>query len=161
MNKDSFYCENGREWYGIFREIPLNGANNIEGSVPPPSYTVNEEDDDLPSAHKIYMDSMNEYEAAKALVPTWEFWKNMLKFSVKIRRLIEGWREEKMLKDQAAARRMLWEMAQKGNVSAQRILYESKKEEAQQRQAQARAAMEDRHQQEMAEKVLGRLKVVK
>jgi len=161
MDKSKFQYENGNPFYGIFREIPMSGSNNAIGDIPPPSYTIAEEDDDLPSAHRIYMDSMNEYEAAKTLVPTWDSWKSMLKFSVKIRRMVESWREEKMMKDQASARRMLWEQAQKGNVTAQRILYESKKEEAQQRATQARAAMEDKHQQAMAEQVLGRLKVVK
>lgn len=160
MDKSKFYYENGSEFYGIFREIPMSGSNNAIGKIPSPSYTTNEDDDILPSAHKIYMDSMNEYEAAKQLVPTWEFWKNMLKTSIKVRKLVEAWREEKMLKDQAEARRMLWAQAEKGNVSAQKILYESKKEEAQQRAAQAKAAVEDRRQQEMAESVLTRLKVV-
>ena len=161
MDKSGFYYENGNEFYGIFREIPMSGSNHAVGVIPEPTYTIEEQDTDLPSAHKVYMNSMNEYEAAKQLVPSYSFWKSMLKSSIKIRKLIEEWREEKMMKDQAEARKMLWEQAQKGNVTAQRILYESKKEEAQQRQAQARAAMEDKHQQEMAEKVLGRLKVVK
>jgi len=161
MDKSNFYYENGNNFYGIFREIPMNGANNVVGVIPEAVYTILEEDDTLPSAHKIYMNSMNEYEAAKQLVPTWDYWKEMIKASLKIRRMIEAWREEKMLKDQAEARRMLWEQASKGNVSAQKILYESKKEEQQQRQAQARAAMEDKHQQQMAEQVLGRLKVIK
>ena len=161
MNKSNFYYENGNEFYGIFREIPMSGSNNAVGVIPPPSYTLEEEDTDLPSAHKIYMESMNEYEAAKQLVPTYAFWKNMLRTSVKIRKLVEEWREEKMMKDQAQARRMLWEQANKGNVTAQRILYEAKKEEAQQRAMQARAMREDKYQQEMAEQVLGRLKVVK
>ena len=161
MDKSRFYYENGNEFYGIFREIPMSGSNCAIGVIPEPTYTIEEEDTDLPSAHKIYMDSMNEYEAARKLVPSYTFWKNMLKTSIKVRRLIEEWREEKMMMDQAAARRLLWEQAQKGNVTAQRILYESKKEEQQQRIAQARAAVEDKRQQELAEQTLTRLKVVK
>ena len=124
---DSFHYDDGSPFHGIFREIRLTGQYMKE--YKPPVYTIAEEDDDLPSAHKIYMASQTEYDAAIAMVGSWPFWKNMLKASSKIRAVVEDWREEKMLMDQSKAKEMLWEAAQKGNASAQRILYESKKEE--------------------------------
>lgn len=108
----------------------------IKGEEKEPVYTISEEDGELPSAHKIYMQSMNEYDAAMRLVPTWSFWTQMIKHSIKIKRMLESWREEKMLMDQARARAMLWEQAAKGNISAQKILYESKKEEAELRRVE-------------------------
>lgn len=126
MDTSKFYYLDGSPFHGIFKEIPLTGQYMKE--VKPPVYTVQE-------AHDIYMECMNEYDAALKLTPSWEYWKGMLKASMKVRKVVEDWREEKMFKDQARARALLWEQAEKGNVSAQRILYESKKEEAQQRQA--------------------------
>jgi hypothetical protein len=159
MNKNDYFYEDGMPFYGIFREISLSGQYTKEEKFP--LFTLQEEDDDLPSAHKIYMSAMNEYEAAIQIVPTWEFWKNMLKTSVKIRRVVDQWREEKYQKDQAAARRLLWEAAQKGNVSAQRILYEARKEEKQQAARQRRVEHESMKEQEMLQERLARLTELK
>jgi len=155
--KDKFYYGNGTPFHGIFKEIPMSGAQNVPADPMDPLYTIDTEDGDLPSAHKIYMESLNEYDAALKLVPSWPFWRQMLKTSVKIRRLISDWREEKLLKDQAAARAMLWEQAQKGNVSAQRILYESKKEEAEQRRKEKETKSIEAKEQSVLEARLERL----
>ena len=164
MNKQDFYLDNGHPFNGIFKEIPPNGVSKIKGRIPPPVYTILPEDNELPSAHKIFMESMNEYDAAMKLVPSWEYWKNMLRTSVRIAKLIDEWREEKLLKDQAAARQMLWDQAKKGNVSAQRILYESKKEEAAQKRQQKEIRNREIKEQEILEERLAtitNLKVVK
>lgn len=134
MDKSKFYFNNGTPFFGIFRENPVNFHFSLEQKEP--VYTIEEEDNDLPSAHKVYMESMNEYEAAMKLVPSWAFWKQMLRQSVKVRRMLDEWREEKLMKDQAKAKRMLWEQAENGNIQAQRLLFESKKEEAQLRQSE-------------------------
>lgn len=135
MDKSDFYFSDGTPFYGIFKEIPMSGVW-IKNEDKLPVYTTNEEDGELPSAHKVYMSAMNEYDAALKLVPTWSYWSNMLKQSVKIRRLIETWREEKMLQDQARAKALIWKQAEKGNIQAQKLLYESKKEEAAIRRAE-------------------------
>lgn len=153
MNKSDFYYSDGVPFHGIFREVALSGQW-IKEEPKPPVYTILEEDNDLPSAHKVYMHSMNEYEAAMQLVPSWEYWKNMLKTCVKIRRVVEKWREEKYQKDQAEARRLLWEAAKKGNVSAQRILYEARKEEKAQ---QIRAKEEESQSQKETEMLQDRI----
>jgi len=161
FNKQDFYYTNGTPFNGIFKEIPLGGTHNVPEPNKPAMYTIQEQDQELPSAHKIYMASMNEYDAALKLTPSFVFWKQMLKCSVKIHRLILSWREEKMLRDQAEARRLLWVQAQKGSVPAQKILYESKKEEAEQRKQKTSEAQEDLRQQHLAEATISRLKVIK
>ena len=159
MDRSKFYYSDGVPFHGIFREIPMSGQW-IKEEPKEPVYTIDTKDTDLPSAHQIYMNSMNEYDAAVKLTPSWEYWQGMLK-SVTIKRMIENWREEKMLKDQAAAREMLWEQAKKGNVSAMKVLYESKKEEAEQKRRMSRAQQEDLRHQQLAEATISRLKVVK
>jgi hypothetical protein len=126
-----------------------------------PVYTIGYDDTDLPSARKIYMDSVNEYEAAVRLTPSWEYWKGMLKTCIKIRREIDKWREEKYQKDQAEARRLLWEAAQKGNVSAQRILYEARKEEKAQQQRAKQEEHQNQKETEMLQDRLARLTELK
>lgn len=160
MDKSKFYFSDGVPFHGIFRGVPLSGLW-IKEEPKDPVYNIEPEDDDLPSAKKIYMESMNEYEAAIALTPSWEYWKNMLKTSVKVRRLIDDWREEKFQKDQAAARRMLWDAAKKGNVSAQRILYEARKEEQQQKLRQKKEVTQTIRETEMLEDRLARLTELK
>ena len=162
MDKSKFYYSDGIPFHGIFREIQLSGQYTKEEKEP--LYTILEEDDDLPSAHRIYMESMNEYDAAMKLVPTWTYWNTMLKHSVRIRHQVESWREEKLLRDQARAKAMLWAQAEKGNISAQRVLYESKKEEAEQRRRQSEQNKRSQKEQSVlgeAFEKLGKLELVK
>lgn len=160
MDKDKFYFSDGRPFFGIFREIPMSGVW-IKEEHKDPVYTILEVDDDLPSAHKIYMESLNEYDAAIKLVPTWSYWTQMIKHSIKIKRLLEAWREEKMLMDQAKAKALLWEQAAKGNISAQKILYESKKEEAEIRRMEREKSYKYENEKNKLEEAYNRLKVVK
>lgn len=158
MDKSKFYYPDGMPNFSIFHEIPLTGINNKIAhkgmNAPDPVWHLDE-------AHEIYMNSMNEYEAAMQLVPTWAFWQEMLKKSSKIKRQVDLWREEKLMKDQARAKRLLWEQAEKGNVSAQKMLFEAKKEEAQLRKHEVKAKQEEMRHEAMAEATLHKLKVVK
>ena len=160
MNKQDFYYSDGVPFHGIFREIPLSGQW-IKNEPKNPVYTTHYEDTDLPSAHKIYMSSLNEYDAAMKLVPSWEWWKNMLKICIRNRRQIDEWREEKYQKDQAEARELLWHAARKGNVSAQRILYEARKEEQQQKIRDRKQETESVRETEMLQDRLARLTELK
>jgi SOS response regulatory protein OraA/RecX len=160
MDTSKFYYSDGVPFHGIFREVPLSGQW-IKNEPKEPVYTTKHEDDDLPSAYKIYMDCVNEYEAAVALTPSWEYWKNMLKICVKIRRVIEDWREEKYQRDQAIARRLLWDAAQKGNVSAQKLLYEARKEEREQKIREKIQQDQSTKETEMLENRLARLSELK
>lgn len=160
MDKSKFYYSDGVPFHGIFREIPMSGQW-IKEEPKAPLYTIAEEDDDLPSAHKIYMNSMNEYDAATQLTPSWSYWTFMLKTSIKIRRMVESWREEKMLRDQMKAKRLLWEQAEKGNIQAQKLLYESKKEEAQLNRVRRQKEQQENKEQDVLEGAYARLKAVK
>lgn len=159
MNKEDFYHLDGSPWHGIFREIPLSGQWHKEEKFP--LYTTRQDDDDLPSAHKIYMAALNEFDAATQLTPSWEYWKGMIKTCVKIRRVIEVWREEKYQRDQMRARALLWKAAETGNVTAQRILYEAKKEERQQRLIERKEYDQVSQDAEMLQERLARLTELK
>lgn len=160
MNKQDFYYSDGVPFHGIFKEIPMSGQW-IKEEPKEPLYTTAYEDGDLRSARKVYMDSVNEYEAAIELTPSWEYWVGMLKTCVKIRREVDKWREEKYLKDQAQARRLLWAAAEKGNVSAQRILYEARKEEKAQQQRAKQEEHQSQKETDMLQDRLARLSELK
>jgi hypothetical protein len=160
MNKEDFYYSDGVPFHGIFREIPMSGQW-IKGEPKVPLYTIKDDDDDLPSARKIYMDSVNEYDAALRLTPSWSYWKHMVEHCVKIKRVIEEWREEKYQKDQAQARKLLWEAAQKGNVSAQRIIYEARKEEKEQKEREKRELHQSQKETDLLQDRLSRLTELK
>lgn len=160
MDTQNFYYSDGVPFHGIFREIPMSGQW-IKEEQKLPMYTIAYEDDELPSAKKVYLNSVNEYEAAVTLTPSWEYWQNMLKLCVKIRREVDKWREEKYQKDQAEARRLLWEAAKKGNVSAQRILYEARKEEQAQKIRERKQAHESEKETDMLQERIARLTELK
>ena len=122
-----------------------------------PIYTINEKSDELPSAHEIYMNALTEYAAAHQLVGSWDYWKKMLKSSVRIRRMVNEWREEKLLIDQNRARELMWKAAETGNASAARFLLEAKKEEASQKKAQKEDSLKLASEQEILKQRLDRL----
>ena len=158
----NLYYPNGAPYFGVFKEIFIPGQGNKAYDPPTsPLYTIEEQDNELPSAHKIYMNSMTEYDAAMKLFGSFKYWKEMLKGSIKIRALIEEWREEKMLRDQDKARRILWEEAEKGNIGAARVIYEAKKEEAQQKAAMREQRNKESSEQEVLEDRLHRLNQLK
>ena len=126
-----------------------------------PIYTINEKSDSLPSAHEVYMNALTEYSAAQQLVGSWDYWKKMLRSSVRIRRLIDEWRGEKLLIDQTRARELMWKAAETGNASAARFLLESKKEEAAQKKAQTEDSLKLASEQEMLKQRLDRLTALK
>lgn len=151
------YYQDKTPFYGIFREIPMSGQTTKEKMDP--LYTIKEHDDELLSAHKIYMGCPSEYDAAIKLVGSWRWWNRMIGSSSKIRKLIEDWRDEKLLKDQANARKLLWIEAEKGNVAAQKVLYESKKEEAEQKKREKDQTAQDSSNREILEARLQRIKL--
>ncbi len=153
------YYTDGMPFHGIFREIPMPGQTGKEKLSP--IYTINEKADSLPSAHEIYMNSLTEYEAAMKLVGTWKYWKGMIKSSVRIRKLVNDWREEKLLIDQNRARELMWQAAQKGNASAARFLLESKKEEAVQKKVQKQLDEKDANEIDVIRGSIERLHTLK
>ncbi len=153
------YYEDGIPFHGIFREIPMPGQAGKEKLSP--IYTINEKADSLPSAHEIYMESLTEYAAAMKLVGTWKYWKGMIKSSVRIRKLVNDWREEKLLIDQNKARELMWKAAEGGNASAARFLLESKKEESVQKRAQKQLDEKDASESELIRGSIERLHTLK
>ena len=108
----------------LFRETLHNYTNQTA------IYTLSEEEKfGLPSAYQIYMNSVDEYDAALKLVGTVAHWKRLLNCTW----FMEGkgvpgfpgllsWREDKLAKDASDARRTLMDQIQRGNVSAAQSL---------------------------------------
>ena len=124
----------GRFRISVIRELNLRSGAKYESY-----YTMYDDDrHGMMSAKRVYLDSVDEYEAAIKLVGTWANWKQLLKS----KEFVEGpragqkssweglksWREEKQIMDESKARELLWQAAEQGSVSAQRILYDGKKE---------------------------------
>lgn len=95
-----------------------------------PLYTLREYDSDLPSAYKIYMSSVDEYDAAQKLLGSMRHWRRLcgLKWFMEgIPQLgfdgIKSWRQDMEMRDKSAAKKLLKEKAEEGNVSAARALF--------------------------------------
>lgn len=89
----------------------------------------------LPSAYQIYMNSINEYEAAMKLVGCMRHWRRLCSLKWFMDGIEEQqfdglaqWRIDKAAKDQAEALYLLKANAEKGNVTAQRTLLEASKQ---------------------------------
>ncbi len=119
---------------GRFRTNIFYEFNKTEGYVP--LYTMREHSyKELPSAYMIYMSAGGEYEAAMKLVGSWSHWQRLQKVKAFMYgvpesmqwRGLESWREEKELKDRAEAYNQLKTAAERGNVQAQKIVFEGMK----------------------------------
>lgn len=95
-----------------------------------PMYTLRDQDTDLPSAYRIYIGSVDEYEAALRIVGSTRHWRRLCG----LRWFMEGipekgfdglksWRKDMEMRDKSKAKKQLMESAEGGNVSAQRALY--------------------------------------
>lgn len=95
-----------------------------------PIYTLREQDKDgLPSAYRIYMESIDEADAALKLVGSYSHWRKLcgLKWFMEGRPEVgfEGlnqWREDMRARDATAAKLALMTLAQSGNVTAANTL---------------------------------------
>lgn len=98
----------------------------------PPVYTMRSSDrDGCKSAYQIYMNSVNEYDAAMKIVGDMRHWRRLcgLKWFMEgsDEKAFDGlrqWREDKAMKDQAELVTLLKEQAENGNVNAQKTLYD-------------------------------------
>lgn len=122
----------GRYRTNLFLEFNKNNWEQY-----PPIYTMADTDRrGCTSARRVYLESVDEYEAAIKLVGSWQHWKRLCN----IKLFVEGppehrsegweglkeWRKEKELRDKSQARELLWQAAKEGNVTAQRTLYDPK-----------------------------------
>ena len=107
----------------------------------PPVYTMKDVDyKGLISARRIYLESADEYEAAMRILGSWKHWKRLCNVKLFFRGPpeethlswdgLEKWREEKALQDKMRVRKLLWESAENGNVTAQKILFDGEKPKA-------------------------------
>lgn len=98
----------------------------------PPVYTLKPyPNNGLPSAYQIYMNAANEYDAAMQLVGDMRHWRRLcgLKWFMEgiEEKSFDGlnqWREDKRMKDEADAIKLLKEQAENGSVTAQKTLYD-------------------------------------
>jgi len=127
---------NGRHRLNIFKEF-----NTARHKKYPPIYTMKDTDQDgLLSAKRIYMESVDEYEAAIRLVGTWLHWQRLCQCTPFMKGPpeevtlawtgLEDWRKEKELQNKSRVSKLLWNEAEKGNVSAQKILLDGEKPKA-------------------------------
>lgn len=110
---------------GLFYETRSHNSKVYE-----PTYTIKDHDHNgYPSAYLIYMNSVDEYEAAIKLVGSLRHWRKLegLKWFMDGRTELsfEGlkqWREDMELRDKSISKEQLIEKAKEGNVAAMRSL---------------------------------------
>tara|TARA_Y100000114_G_scaffold43216_1_gene38659 strand:- start:9902 stop:10399 length:498 start_codon:yes stop_codon:yes gene_type:complete len=110
----------------------------------------------LEEGRQVFLNSATEYEAAMQLVTSWDHWK-AVRNSPMNRGYIEAWLEEKNLADQTKARKKLMAAAEEGNVGAARLIYEAKKEEAEQRRKEKAQKEIDKRGNDILTKSLGNI----
>lgn len=105
----------------------------------PPLYTLKENDHEAPdgntypSAYKIYIESIDEFDAAQKLLGSTLHWEALCRCTwfmdgyhrgeIKLTMGLKDWRNHKDMADKSAAKQQLLQAAAEGNVSAQRLLY--------------------------------------
>jgi hypothetical protein len=84
----------------------------------PPLYTLEKEPrKGYPSAYMVYMAHDTEYEAAIALLGDYEHWKVVAE-SPTLKPYFDAWREEKAIKQEAMARKVILEKIREGDLKA-------------------------------------------
>ena len=109
---------------------------------------------------KVFLESATEYEAAMRFVTSWEHWKAIAS-SAHCKPMIDSWREEKLLQDQTKARKMLWEAAEGGNLTAARVIYEAKKEEKLHKEAKKKQSEAERREAELIQNSVNKIVSIK
>lgn len=93
-------------------------------------YNLKERDHkDSKSMYQIYMDCETEYEAAQVLLGSWKHWEILCKAPFFVPE-IEKWREERAIREQALAKKVLLEQTRDGNVTAAKSVLDSHKRKA-------------------------------
>lgn len=90
-------------------------------------YTLKERDwKGSKSMYKIYMEHETEYEAAIALLGSWQHWKKLSKVAW-FQAYKQAWDEEREIRQKAVARNTLLKQAKEGNVTAAKALIDGEK----------------------------------
>ncbi|MGL1886326.1 MAG: hypothetical protein OCD76_07405 [Reichenbachiella sp.] len=106
--------------------------------VLPPIFTLKmEAHKDLPSAYQIYMDSIDEYDAAQKLAPNMKVWDALVECNWfregEPRHAHDGlkvWRQHMKARDASLAKKLLLEQTREGNTTAARALLAESKTKA-------------------------------
>jgi hypothetical protein len=132
-----------RSWDCKKQGVNLRLGNNVQATqglfyewgADEASYTLKNEDvikggSHYVSMYQVYMNSVDEYEAALKLVGSMQHWRklcNLEWFREGIPQFsfdgIEQWRKDMEARDRMLAKRLLIESAENGNVTAQKTLY--------------------------------------
>lgn len=96
-----------------------------------PVYTIKEKDNEYPSMYRIYMESVDEYDAAMKLVGSMAHWEKLcaLKWFKTGRtevgfRGLDAWREDMRQRDLSYAKAKLKKAADNGDITATRKLHD-------------------------------------
>jgi len=115
---------------GRFRTQSLFIETNVTPKLKPIFSLREEGARGLPSAHKMYMEAIDEYDAAMRIVGNMRHWHKLLAtgwFTKGRPELghsgLNTWRNEKQLRDESEAKAVLIKAAKDGSVAAARILY--------------------------------------
>ena len=115
-------------------ETLFHGINKKEEKYPSIYSLTEEERKGLPSAYYIYMNSIDEHDAALKLVGTMKHWRKLCKLKWfmcgDVRFGFEGiekWREDMALRDISLAKSILLKNAQRGDTAAARKLLDEYK----------------------------------
>lgn len=108
-----YYVENGRF---MTRQIFVEHCDKEKKDLPP-LYTLKQEDGEYPSAYKIYMESVDEYDAAIKLVGNLTRWEYLSK-GVLFEPHLETWRRHMKLRDESMAKKVLLDNVEKGQTTA-------------------------------------------
>ena len=91
----------------------------------------------LPSAYQVYMDSIDEYDAAMKIVPSLKVWDDLIAtdwfFKGDIQHAHDGvkvWREHMKLRDSSLAKKLILEQTKEGSITAARTLLSESKVKA-------------------------------
>lgn len=124
-------------------DIKLRGDNNIQSTQSlfiefnrDAPYTLQSRDKDkegrkVLSIYQVYMDSVDEYDAAMRIVGNLEHWRKLCSLNWFMEGIpekgctgLKQWREDMQRRDQSLAKAKLLEAVNEGNVNASRFLYE-------------------------------------
>lgn len=111
----------------LFEETIVNARRDTYTPV----YTLREHDHKgYPSAYKIYMSSVDEYEAAERLLGSQRHWRRLCGLQWFMNGIpergfegIESWRKDMLARDKSLAKRQLKDAAEAGVPTAMRAMY--------------------------------------
>jgi len=137
----------------LFREYGLHRESN-KGEYP---YTLRDYDKgNSLSMHNIYVTHDSEYDAALDLLGSWEHWKK-LKACTWFKPYYTAWEEERKLRLDSIAKRVLVQQAEDGNTTAAKAILDMHKDKSRGRpsnQEKAKVAKEEREIEEFLTKAL-------